>query len=71
MTRSGAQHTQKLRAPDAAAFNLLPHHAFPIRCVRVSREQKTRQRKNQDGVENARSAQVMPTLQHGQPPCLF
>jgi hypothetical protein len=53
MTRSGAQHTQKLRAMDAAALNLLPHHVFTLRGVRVSRDQETRQRKNQDGVKKA------------------
>jgi hypothetical protein len=56
MTWSGAQNTQKLRAMDAAALNLFPHHAFTIRGVRVSRDQETRKRKNQDGVKNAPAA---------------
>jgi hypothetical protein len=54
---------------DAAVLNLHPHHAFTIRGVRVSRNQETRQRENQDGVKNSRPAQFMPTPQHGQPPC--
>src|ERR1019366_1802957 len=68
MTRSGAQHTQKLRAMDAAVLNLLPHHAFTVGGVRVSRDQETRQRKNQDGAKYAPAARVMPTVEHGRPP---